>query len=1404
VANLSDAKRALLARRLAERAAGRPAAIPRRPDPNRAPLSGAQEEIWVQEERSPSGLVANNLATAWRVRGPLDEAALRRAFDFVVARQEILRTTFALGEHGPEQRVLDPRPVEFDVADLDGTSGDRLVAAIEIVRGWAQRRFDIRHDQPLRAGIVRLGTDDRLLYLVVHHIAVDGLSRGVLYEELSAAYAAARRGATPDLPPVAVQYADFAAWEREAAQEERYAAQLARWQDRLADAPEALDLPTDRPRGTIAEYAGATQATTLPPSVLADLRALAQRHEATTFMVLLAGFSALLARYSGQDDLVIGVPAARRTRPELARAVGFYANTIALRTDLSGDPTFIELLARVRGRSLDAFDDQDVPFARVTEVLRAAGRPADAPVFQVMLALQNHGARGLSLDGVALEPIGLSIGGTKFELTLLASERPEGLRLALEHRMDLFDGATAERMVGQLGRLLVAAVAEPSARLSALPLSDDAECALLLETWNDTAAEWPRDATLHELFEAQVRRRPDAVAVTCGGDSLTYAQLDRLANRFAWRLRAKGVGPETHVAVLMDKSNDVVVALLGILKAGGAYVPMDPVYPDDRLAFMLLDSGATLVVTEPALAARVAGQGVETLFAAQAWADAPDVRDDAPPPAAGPASLCYIIYTSGSTGRPKGVLIEHRNVVRLLFNDRFQFDLGERDVWTVFHSFAFDFSVWEMYGALLRGGRLVVVPREIAQQSGAYLDLLAAEGVTVLNQVPSAFYALMQEELARPNARLALRYVVFGGEALQPALLREWKRRYPATTLVNMFGITETTVHVTYKEIGDAEIENGASNIGRPIPTLTTYVLDEQLRLAPIGVPGEICVGGDGVARGYLNRPELTAERFVAHPFRAGERMYRSGDLGRMRATGEIEYLGRRDSQVKLRGFRIELGEIESTLARHDAVARAAVLLRAERGGELVAYVVPDAEHAGAVRRLAALEATPDTVPLPQFDLPSGMTVFHRNPSETEFLFKEIFEGEGYLRHGLTLAEGDVVFDVGANIGMFTLFAGAQGARVYAFEPIPPVYDVLAANATLHDIAGRVFPCGLGSRAETVSFTYYPENTVLSGRFASVEAETRVVRQYLTNVDAGSSGRGSLDELLSHTLRGERYDCAIRTLSDIVREEGIDRIDLLKIDVEKAEWDVLAGIGAEDWAKIQQVVIEVHDLDGRLAQVLTLLRHHGFACVAEEEDMLVGTGLHAVYAWRAGAARTTPTVATARQPRRWTGTRAMRESLQRHLAQHLPEYMVPSAFVFLDALPLTSSGKLDRRALPAPRHAAPVEDAPPDGPVEEVVASVWRQSLQVERVGRTTSFFELGGHSLLVTRVVAALATLLRIQLPIRVMFDAPTVAGVAAALVARETMPGQTVRVAQLVLKLQSQAATAAGNHANHTGPNA
>ena len=776
----------------------------------------------------------------------------------------------------------------------------------------------------VRFTLFRAAAGEYLFLISLHHIVADGWSIGVLYGELSEGYAAVIDRREPALPELAIQYADYALWQRDQLSGDALSVLEAYWRQQLRGPLPVLEFPAvgQRPANYVGGPAG-RRGFRIPDALAARLDALARRERVTPFMLYLAAFQLLLARYAGTEDIVVGSPIAGRggAGRDLEALIGLFVNTLALRVDLSGDPTFVELLGRVREVTLGAFAHEALPFDRVVAVAKPDRDLSRTPIFQALFTMQNAvstaSTDGPRLHGLSVERIGTGSESAMFELRLTLAPDVAGYRASVEYDTALYTKDTIARFEQHYLTLLESAAAAPETEAAALPMLSEAERHTILVEWNDTTASYPEDATIHGLIEAQVRRRPEAVAVECLDNgvrtSLTYAELDRRANRVAWALRDAGVRPDDRVAICLGRSINMVVAILGVLKSGAAYLPLEAAYPDDRLEFTLQDAGARLLLTERTLSSRLArfAKGIVLLDLDQLVRDG--ARDDAPPNDVSPSNLAYVIYTSGSTGRPKGVMVEHRNVTRLLVNDRFQFTFDETDVWTVFHSFAFDFSVWELFGALIYGGRAIVVPRVVAQSPADFLALLEATGTTVLNQVPPAFYALMDEALIR-RPTLALRYVIFGGEALKPTLLREWHNAWPSIRLINMFGITETTVHVTFKEIGDPEIAAGRSNIGRPIPTLTTYLLDAKLRPVPVGVAGEICVGGLGVTRGYLNHPELTADRFVPDTLGSGERLYRSGDLGRFLPDGEIEYLGRRDDQVKIRGVRIELGEIEAAL----------------------------------------------------------------------------------------------------------------------------------------------------------------------------------------------------------------------------------------------------------------------------------------------------------------------------------------------------------------------------------------------------------------------------------------------------------------------------------------------------------
>ncbi|MFD2473312.1 non-ribosomal peptide synthetase [Amycolatopsis silviterrae] len=893
--------------------------LPRGDGPFDAQLSFAQQRLWFLDEFDP-GSTEYVSPTALRLRGELDVPALNRALTALVARHESLRTTFATVDGRGVQIVHPPHAV--DLRAVDGSLDAALAAATGPV--------DLHTGPLLRAALTRLGPGDHVLTLVLHHIVTDGWSSGVLLNELAACYAAFTRGAEPDLPPLPVQYADYAVWQRNRTD---FDGQLSYWRHRLAGL-EPLELPTDRPRPAVRTKNGALHEFSVPAGTAARLTELSRQQGSTLFMTLLAACQLVFARWSGQDDVAVGTVVSGRERTELEGLIGFFANTLVLRSTVDLRRGFAEFLGEVRDTVLDAFANQDVPFDRVVDDVQPERDPSRTPLCQVMVVLHNTPDARPALPGLAVEEVAPPVVTAGFDLALHFQQTAGRLDAVVNYNTDLFDAATVQRLAGWVRTLLAGIAVAPQQPLCRLPWITAAERDRVLREWNPVAVASP-EPTLHRLFSAQAARTPHAVAVTCEGAELTYRELDRRANRLAHRLIAEGAGPEQLVALRLRRSADLVVAILAVLKSGAGYLPIDPDYPPARIEAMLADARPVCVVDS------IAADG-------QPDTD-PGVR-------VRPENTAYVIYTSGSTGVPKGVLVPHANVTRLFSSTEHWFGFGDQDVWTLFHSYAFDFSVWELWGALLHGGRLVVIPPDAVRSPEEFLALLAEQRVTVLNQTPSAFYRLG----SLPSAPLSLRYVIFGGEALDPVRLEEWRRRHPdGPQLINMYGITETTVHVTYRVLDDR------ATVGVPIPDLRAYVLDDCLEPVPPGVTGELYVAGAGLARGYLNRPGLTASRFVADPFGApGTRMYRTGDLLCWTADGELAYRGRADHQVKIRGFRIELGEVEAALSAHpDVTGAAAVAHGTGDARRLVAYLTGTVPGTTVLREFLARSLPAHMIP---------------------------------------------------------------------------------------------------------------------------------------------------------------------------------------------------------------------------------------------------------------------------------------------------------------------------------------------------------------------------------------------------------------------------------------------------------
>ena len=888
-----------------------------------SPVSGLQRGLWFLDRWNP-GSAAYTVPWVFTFDAPVDPDVLERSIAGIVRRHEVLRTTFSFGPEGPRQTVHDDVriPLHRDEAEL--TAG-----------------FDLTTGPLLRATLV----DATTLVLVVHHIVWDGWSAGVFERELAEFYTAAVEGREPVLPVLTTQYARYAA------EAEPHDEQLAYWREQLQGAPERLALPSDREAPAQQDFAGDTREFALPAGLAARIGELAAEADATPFVVQLAAFAALLNRYTGAADLVVGTPVTTRDRPELADLIGYFVNILPLRLEIDRAGSFRDLVAHVRDTAFDAYACLDVPFDVVVDALALERSPRHAPLVQVVFGAHAEDPAPLRFGRLTATRRVHHNGTSKFDLTWSTFDDGE-LRGEVEYRTSLFDAATVDRMTAHWRALLAAVLSEPDSPLWKIDL----------EPASPVGVTATRPRCLHESFEDAVDRFPGRPAVTFGGASVTYAELDRRANRLAHALIADGVRPGDRVGLLLDRTDAIVVAILAVLKTGAAYVPVDPAAPDDRAAFVFGDTGVRLVVTDQA------ADGPWPVF--DLARDVSAYPADRPRVPVRPGDLAYLIFTSGSTGRPKGVAVAHEHAGRLMESGHAHFAFTETDVWTLFHSYAFDWTVWELWGPLHHGGRLVVVPHPVSRSPEAFAALLVDEGVTCLCQTPSALRQLETELRTTPRALPALRQVMLGGEALDPAVVRRWFALGPSAPLCNLYGITETTVHVTTHDVpGPAGF--GRSLIGTPLPHLSAHVLDEWLRPCPAGVPGELYIGGGALAHGYWGRAGLTAQRFLPDPFSAvpGARLYRTGDVARRLAGGGLEYVGRCDSQVKIRGFRIELGEIEHALGTHPAVGACAVTVHDDR---LAAYVTGDPDHAGLRAHLAKT--------LPEHMIPATVTVLDRLP----------------------------------------------------------------------------------------------------------------------------------------------------------------------------------------------------------------------------------------------------------------------------------------------------------------------------------------------------------------------------------------------------------------------------------------
>jgi amino acid adenylation domain-containing protein len=1452
------------------------------------PVSFAQQRLWFLDQLIPNNPFYN-IPVALHLTGSLNLAALEQTFNEIVRRHEALRTTFVIQSGQPVQIINSTLKIPLPVIDLRQLpQAEREIQARQFTNQQAQRPFNLSTDSLLQVKLLRLDETQYILLLNMHHIVSDGWSIGVLIQEIAALYTAFANNQPSPLPKLRIQYADFAYWQRQWLQGEVLEKQLSYWQKQL-DGISLLNLPTDRPRLAVQTYQGARQPLQLPKSLSEALLALGQQEGVTLFITLLAAFKVLLYRYTQQEDIAIGSPIANRNRSEIEGLIGFFVNSLVLRTDLSRNPTFRELLSRVKEVALGAYAHQDLPFEKLVEELHPERNLNQNPLFQVVFALQNAPMSALELTDLTLSPLPFDTETTRFDLEFhlwepntqngLWVDSSEGISGFVIYSTDLFDEATITRMLGHFQTLLEGIVANPEQRIAQLPLLSEYELHNFLVEWNKTELHYPQYKCIHQLFESVAEQNPDATALIFGNEQLSYKELNKRSNQLAHYLKKLGVKTEVLVGLCVERSFDMIIGMLGILKAGGAYVPLDPSYPSERLSFMLKDAQVSVLLTHEQWLERLENNNSKIICLDKDWEIIAQSIESNPISEVAVDNLAYVIYTSGSTGKPKGVKIEHKGLLNLVFWHQKAFAVSHVDRVTQIAGVAFDACGWEIWPYLSAGASIYIVDDEIRRSPEYLRDWLISQKITIsFLPTPIAEKLLLLD--FPQDAALGL--LLIGGDKLN---------QYPLAAhsfqVVNNYGPTENTVVTTSGYISLNNNDNIAPTIGRPVANTQVYILDKHLQPVPIGVSGQLYISGDGLARGYLNRPDLTDECFILHHFTNNlkARLYKTGDLVRYRVNGNIEFLGRLDEQVKIRGYRIELGEVEAVLNQHPGVQQSVVIIpENQEEKRLVAYVVAKAEYSSDQENRQLMQLQNEQVLQWQmlynetYNQPAGdsdptsnfigwNSSYTNQPIPTEQMREWVNNQIGQI---LAL-QPKRVLEIGCGTGLI-LFRIAPHCTKYwgtDFSPVSLNYiqqqlekqkmpqvtlyqqmatdfekvETAAFDAVILNSVVQYFPTidYLISVLEGAVKATAPGGFIFIGDVRSLpllQAFHASVQLYQAEP---SLTRSELQQRVKMQIFQETelvidpaFFSAIKQyfpqISDVEIQllRGRDRNELTQF-----RYNVILHIGDEsinstesysvlNWSEdnltvsgVRQLLIEnqpeilcinnvpnarvmaavktaewLSDVEGfkTVSQMRKALQEIENLGVEPEDLYTLDVPYRVDITWSHSSIEGRYDVVFVRQDRigkitifphntahsrSWQSygnnplqvkaARKLVPQLQAYVTQKLPEYMMPSAFVVLESLPLTANGKVNRRALRAFYDAIQLQVSEnyiaPRTPVEQVLVKIFAEILGLKQVGIYDNFFELGGHSLLATQLVSRVRDALRVELPLRSVFEAPTIA---------------------------------------------
>jgi amino acid adenylation domain-containing protein/FkbM family methyltransferase len=1324
-------------------------------------LSPQQRLIWRLSEDSQAYFAQ----CAILIDGAVESASLEAALEKTLQQHEILRAAFEWAPEydAPLQIILENPPLRYrsvDLTDLNDEERERVFAQ---VLDEESSGID-RKQETARFCSVRFSTRKTILIVSISALCGDSKTLKNLFREISSLYA--QQHENRELSGGSVQYLQFSEWQNELLSESRKET-VSRSIELQNTAPSyifALESTSVANESNDSRYSPRVSSITLSPEIARRIEAVAESRNWSMADFLLAGWRVFLYRHTGNEEIVIEKLYDGRPFEELQDAIGLYAGYLPTEEILAPDMGFDESVERSRRRVSQA-NAQHV--FHIGE--RAAGKGTG-----------RGNAIGFDYEEWPQDEI---VGGVKFSYwkqcccidrfkLKLSGRRVQGsLRIEIQYDAERFSQAGVELLLGRFQKLIESAANNERALIRELELIGGNEVNDLLVEWNNTKREPLEYQCIHELIITQTRKTPDRIALIDRERQVSYQELDRRSSLLGSYLQSLGVGPDIVVGVFLERSVEIMVGLLGALKAGGAYLPLDTESPLERLSFMLEDAGVGIVLTQRVLEDRLPVFWGQTLCLDEAWGERSEESGMGLMSFVNGDNLAYVIYTSGSTGKPKGVMVRHRGLVNYttaICNQLALMDRGDEQLkFATVSTITADLGNTCLYPSLASGSMLHILNYETATDGAQFEEYFKKERIDVLKIVPSHMSALLGSQ-PQSGGMLPGQFLILGGEALSIELIEQIRRHERRCELINHYGPTETTIGSLTAKISEMELDAGRSAtapIGRPIANTDSYILNPDLTLAAVGERGELYLGGDGIARGYWGRPELTAEKFIPSPYHGeiGGRLYKTGDICRRRPEGVIEFIGRADEQVKLRGYRIELGEIQEALRSHVGVKDAVVVLREDEPNQkrLVAYVTAKNGKSinGKNRRR----------------MPNGMSIVEQNRNETDYLYEEIFKRKRYFKQGISLPDGGCVFDVGANIGLFTLFVSQnrQGLRVYAFEPIKPIFETLKTNTELYGSAAvKLFNLGVGDESKKEWFTYYRGYSMMSGesRYATVSEDIEVVKKCMVNDDAPKELLNEADDVLKRRFEEVKYQCQLLKLSDVIREEKIERIDLLKVDVQRAELDVLNGLEERDWAKIDQLVMEVHDqsgglTEGRLGVIKNLLEGKGYGVIVEQDEALNGTDRFNLYAKRNGYVKPAKEMIWKEVSISNAADELTTDSLKKYTKEKLPDYMTPAAFVLMDKFPLTRNGKIDRATLPRPEEIVKeneVEETSNWSLFEELISGIWKEVLKVDRVGREDNFFEIGGHSLLATLVVSRIRNVFGIEIGVLSIFDEPTLFGFA------------------------------------------